>query len=82
MFMRSPCRSSCEERGLKSLCRRDLQESILSLLMRGAWIEITRRTALLTAILSLLMRGAWIEMCLLGELSALSRVAPHARSVA
>ena len=57
------CRSPCGERGLKSLCVTNYAENVLSLPVRGAWIEIpfaANSSSMLTS--SLPVRGAWIEI--------------------
>ena len=57
-----PRRSPCGERGLKSIVIPLSVFALLSLPMRGAWIEIYCHACLRHAVQSLPMRGAWIEM--------------------
>ena len=75
-------RSSHEERGLKSKSLITDDNTITSLLSRGAWIEIIRSEITnLSHDLSLLSRGAWIEIHLRGVPFSSQRVAPLTRSV-
>ena len=55
--------------------------TVLSLPMRGAWIEITEEYEYLKKCLSLPMRGAWIEIVSFALLVGVFLVAPHAGSV-
>ena len=54
---------------------------LLSLPMRGAWIEMTNRAIVVNNVQSLPMRGAWIEMCIYHSNFPTLKVAPHAGSV-
>ena len=55
---------------------------LLSLPMRGAWIEIFELDdSKIAKCTSLPMRGAWIEMLLALRFSSCISVAPHAGSV-
>ena len=56
------CRSSHEERGLKSRGTLLGLQGQTSLLSRGAWIEIDIEAYTDVNVLSLLSRGAWIEI--------------------
>ena len=58
------CRSPCGERGLKSRIITIFITRIMSLPMRGAWIEIHFGVVSPDSRLSLPMRGAWIEIML------------------
>ena len=55
-------RSPCGERGLKSQAGALYGYNVLSLPVRGAWIEIIAGTDGTYDITSLPVRGAWIEM--------------------
>ena len=53
------------ERGLKfSLCY-DISQRVTVAPLAGAWIEITRRSAVLIAFHVAPLAGAWIEICFL-----------------
>ena len=54
---------------------------LLSLPMRGAWIEILEESYVMACYQSLPMRGAWIEMGIARALRETCLVAPHAGSV-
>ena len=54
---------------------------LLSLPMRGAWIEMYLIAHIIISLTSLPMRGAWIEILALPLLHCLLNVAPHAGSV-
>ena len=55
---------------------------LLSLPMRGAWIEILSLPLLFSRfVMSLPMRGAWIEMVIRKGMPNIAIVAPHAGSV-
>ena len=54
---------------------------LMSLPMRGAWIEIIGLSSLIWASRSLPMRGAWIEIVQSGNQACQKNVAPHAGSV-
>ena len=56
------CLSLCGESGLKSAESGWKLESMMSLPLRGEWIEIRIIFASITAIASLPLRGEWIEM--------------------
>ena len=64
-------RSPCGERGLKSTPRCGEPPSLLSLPVRGAWVEISlRRHRRLLMIASLPVRGAWVEIPFTAIISA------------
>ncbi len=67
------CRSSHEERGLKYFALYHLTMHLLvSLLSRGAWIEIMSERNINLMSSSLLSRGAWIEIFRLAFLAVKS----------
>ena len=53
----------------------------MSLLSRGAWIEMAAAGAATAVFRSLLSRGAWIEIVLVLKYPNIMRVAPLTRSV-
>ena len=55
-------RSPCGERGLKCVQRHNRQCAIMSLPVRGAWIEISAARRISSVRSSLPVRGAWIEI--------------------
>ena len=56
--------------------------TVLSLPLRGAWIEILRvANTVKKMLVSLPLRGAWIEIRLYGPVFPSARVAPPAGSV-
>ena len=75
------CRSSHEERGLKSEIKPIYEDEIGSLLSRGAWIEILSGCSLRPRPTSLLSRGAWIEILGICKTIKPYAVAPLTRSV-
>ena len=54
---------------------------LLSLPMRGAWIEISLTKYSRAIVMSLPMRGAWIEIVVTVGVGVSCVVAPHAGSV-
>ena len=55
-------RSPCGERGLKYLTKSWRKSLILSLPVRGAWVEIELQCLLSVVYVSLPVRGAWVEI--------------------
>ena len=78
---RTTSRSPCGERGLKYRRVVGDEHRVLSLPVRGAWIEITSLTITANAHRSLPVRGAWIEIPDWGMENAELGVATRAGSV-
>ena len=75
-------RSPSGERGLKFIISRGHGHALLSLPIRGAWIEIVRTpSSIALAIPSLPIRGAWIEITPVSIAASAILVAPHPGSV-
>ena len=74
-------RSPCGERGLKSLVELERRRKLLSLPVRGAWVEMLLCACVCLVIASLPVRGAWVEIPCTGWSWIPSRVAPRAGSV-
>ena len=76
-----PGRSPCGERGLKFSAETQPGGLILSLPVRGAWIEIVLFLGGEDLRASLPVRGAWIEIIRLEAAGLVEIVAPRAGSV-
>ena len=59
----------------------NIRDAVLSLPVRGAWIEISAEEAVEAAVVSLPVRGAWIEISITICGWEFTGVAPRAGSV-